>query len=404
MKPEQDTSAMAEQGVLPTDVEVTPLEHKVTPGENKPPDAIERHIVRTNHRNIRKEIADERFMGYPRNYISATEFNAMTQLGDPRIRHNEAGEISIRKYTGKKHKTSLPRRFPSKELGFRSIVVGEYDVPCYHDIEAAIRSTRKIEAKYDDKGEETLSLLGFHRTMRRIAKQMQLPPEVRPSMKETREYMLSELARYGYDNVRSSDNEEIVEMMLDAVKNDSLDRENPSRTRWILAQIYSRKTKMILGNKHKRNKYSYLGELLLGEREQQRAPFIRLSEEIKKMEQMDEGNKEAENLVRNTRLRAYSEISPTRIRVSPYVQLGAEIRYLLFGHNTQGDINILSRYLGPERARELAALHTYYELSPSERKERLSDVAKRIDQAMEKADRELDKDSEADFWDKVSSL
>jgi len=373
--------------------------------EQKAPDAIERFVVREEHSDIPEKIAGERIVVFPHDHVANANNYFLPSLGDKRVRYDENGQVLIYRSTGKKIKASTPENLTVGDVGFDSISVVESNWSTCPDVETAIRQTRHIADKYDrDNGLETLSLLGFHRTMRQVAKKMQLPAGERPPLSEVNEFVLKELSRYGYDNVRSSDKKEIVEIILDAVQKDSLSRENPSRTRLMLAHLYPRITKMILGNEQKRNKYRYLESLLLKEREADRMPVVRLSEDIKKMEKMDERNREAENIARNARRKAHSDISPTSIRLAPYVQLGAEVRYLLFGHNTQEDINILSRYLGSDRANELAGLPTYYELSPSERRERLSSIAMRIDEFMEKADQELDKNSGDDFWDKVSEL
>ncbi len=369
----------------------------------RPTDAIERAIVLQTHKDIPGKIAGEKTITFPHDAMTNAEIYQLPELGDPRIRHSEDGKVFVRRFSGKKIQVSLPNFSQRDELGFDSVSIAESLWMRSPDVETAIRQARHIADSYDRKtGSETLSLLGIHRAMRGIAIELQKTHTARVSMEELEELAAKALVENGFDNVRSTDKLLVKQIILNAVKKDRIGRDNPSRTRLMLAHLYPQITKMLLGNEQKANKYRYLEGVLYGERERDRFPFQQFSQEIKRLENMGERNKEAATLANTARRKMYSQIKPQRIHTSPYVQMGAQVRYLLFGKNTDADINILAKYIGREKAEEAREIRTYYELNPLERRTRLLEISSVIDNALTLADSKLQETD--DFWEKVEKL
>ena len=135
---------------------------------------------------------------------------------------------------------------------------------------------------------------------------------------------------------------------------------------------------MILGNREKFNKYRYLESVLVREREKEINPFKDLKDAIDKLQEMQESNKEKYRFVNTIRNEVKGRLSPKKIRVAPYVQLAAEIRFLLNSHGTPEEFRTLAGYLGEEKAVELISEETFYEMGWKERFERLKAISEKI--------------------------
>jgi len=363
-----------EQGVLPIGNEIEPLEHRA-------PDAIERFILKREHSDISGELLNERVIVSPKDARENFEAYQLPQLGDGRIRYNKEGKIFIKRFGPQTIQVSLPNHFPSEQLGYDSIKNTTSLWPEILDMETAIRYCRHIADSYDrENGQEAVSLINIQRAIRKTAVDLQKPNGERPGSEELEQRIAEILVENGYDNPMSFDKRKIRNGLFEAVRKDKRGYENPSRTRWMLAHLYPKVTKMILGNREKFNKYRYLESVLVRERVKEVSPFIEFKEAIEELLEMQDSNKEKYNSANNIRRAVNVRLSPDKIRVAPYVQLAAEIRFLLNGHGTALELEHLVGYVGEERAMQIAGEKTFYEMDDDwkDRFERFKNLSEKV--------------------------
>ena len=354
------------------------------------PNAIERAVVLQTHKNIPDQIAREKIIIIPENSIADFEARQLPNLGDFRIRYNPKGELFIRSFRETGIQFELPESATTDQLGFDRVEVVKARWPRLPDVETAIRYTDHIAENYDKKeGIETRSILGVHRVLRDVSEELQNPPEIRVPLSELEERVIQILVREGYDRAQSRDKLYIAREMLKAVQKDIQERENPSRTRLMLANLQVRFTKMLLANEHKLNKYHYIEEHLHRERERERFELSNLSSAIKNMSNMGERNSESRHLLTAARHNAFRRIDFRNIHVAPYVQVAAEARYLMYARNSDEDVAKLAIYVGHDRAKELSGLPSFYNLTYDGQKQRLLEIAESIDTSLAYADTQL---------------
>ena len=359
-------------------------------GGNSKPFAIEGAVVLRTHRDIPGQIARERVIVIPENSIADFEARQLPNLGDFRIRYNPKGELFIRSFRETGIQFKLPKSAPTDQLGFDRVEIVKARWPRLPDVETAIRYADHIAEDYDKKeGRETRSILGMHRVLRDVSEELQNPTETRISLNELEERVIKILVREGYDRAQGQDKLYIAREMVKAVQRDKLGIENPSRTRLILANLQPRFTKMLLGNEQKLNKYRYIGGYLYRERARERFELSELSSVIKNVSNMGKRNLESHHLLTSTRNNAFRRIDPKKMRVAPYVQVAAEARYLMYARNSDEDVGKLTIYVGHDRARELSALSSFYNLTYDERRQRLLEIAESIDASLAYADTQL---------------
>lgn len=355
------------------------------------PDAIERSIVIQTHARIPEQVERQRTIVIPHDGIADLEAYKLRQLGDPRVRYNNSGELFIKRFRDTNIQLELPQLPESVDIGFDKVDIVKRLWPRFPDVETAIRATRHIADKYDKKyGNETISLLNVHRTVQRFGRELQKPADERMPWSQLKEEAAREVVKEGLDTAYNQDKTDLGEMIVKAVSEDVKGRENPSRTRLMLAHLYPRITKMLLANTHKYNKYRYLESVLYQEREKDRFPFEVFIKEVNRLKALeDPRNREHKNLERRIRRQAYAMLRPSRIRVAPYVQIAAEARYKLFGHNLPEEKANLVRYVGGEYAEELMQAPTFYELEPEDRTKRLIEIADAFDRYLKYTDEQL---------------
>ncbi len=367
------------------------MTNRAEAGISPVPNGIERAIVMQTHRAVPDRIARERAIVIPRDPIADYEAHQLKSLGDYRMRYNQDGQIFIDRFNKTGIQIELPS-FPSHiDLGFDSVDVVERLWPCIPDVETAIRYTRHIADEYDRKtGQQTMSLLAIHRVIRDVSLELQKPAEERPTWEELEARVLLAIDSERLDTARDADKVGLGKTMASAVSKDKKGRENSGRTRMKLAHMYPKITSMLLRNEHKHNKYRYLESVLYQERERDRIPFVELSREIRTLSAMNPRDREAVNLKMRIRRNAHNDLAPSRIRVAPYVQLGAVSRFLLYGVNTPEDEKKLAGYIGPELAKETVEAGSYYDLDTHEAQlKRLVAIADYIDGSLEEADQKL---------------
>ncbi len=355
------------------------------------PNGIERAIVIQTHRAVPERLARERAIVIPHDPIADFEAHQLKSLGDYRMRYNSDGQIFIDRFNKTGIQIELPEFPSSVDIGFDSVEVVKRLWPCIPDVETAIRYTRHIADEYDRKeGQQTLSLLAIHRVIRDVSLALQKPVEERPTWEELESKVFLAIDSLRLDTARDNDKVELGKTMASAVSKDKKGRENPGRTRMKLAHMYPKITSMLLRNEHKHNKYRYLESVLYQERERDRIPFVELSREIKMLSTMNPRDREAINLKKRIRENAYKNLAPSKIRVAPYVQLGAVSRFLMFGKNTPEDEKKLAGYIGPDLAKETAEAGSYYDLHTHEEQlKRLIAIADYINGSLEEADQNL---------------
>src|SRR3989344_7616908 len=207
-------------------------------GGNSKPFAIEGAVVLRTHRDIPGQIARERVIVIPENSIADFEARQLPNLGDFRIRYNPKGELFIRSFRETGIQFELPESATTDQLGFDRVEVIKARWPRLPDVETAIRYADHIAQNYDKKeGIETRSILGVHRVLRDVSEELQNPPEIRVPLSELEERVIQILVREGYDRAQSRDKLYIAREMLKAVQKDIQERENPSRTRLMLANL-----------------------------------------------------------------------------------------------------------------------------------------------------------------------
>ena len=118
--------------------------------------------------------------------------------------------------------------------------------------------------------------------------------------------------------------------------------------------------------------------VLVREREKEINPFQDLKHSIDELQEMQSSNREKYRFVNTIRSEVKERLSPKKIRVAPYVQLAAEIRFLLNAHGTPEEFQTLVRYLGEEKAIELVSEKTFYEMEWDQRFERLKAISEKI--------------------------
>jgi len=360
------------------------------PELGSPTDAIERAVVMQTHGNIPEKIEREKVIVVPHDGIADFEAHNLSQLGDPRIRVNAFGELFIKKFMNTNIQVELPNFPPSTDIGIDKLEIVKSLWPRHPDIESAIRSTRHIADSYDRKnGNETLSLLNIHRAIQRFGRELQKPREERMPWDKLKEQAVRVTVKEGFDSAYDKDKVDIGKLLIQAVWEDKIGRENPSRTRLMLAHLHPRITKMLLANTNKYNKYRFLESVLYQEREKERFPFVAFVQMVKQLEDMDHNNREFKNLEKRIRRQAHSMLAPGRVRVAPYVQIAAEARYKMFGHNTPEEKANLVRYVGSEYAEELVKLPTFYDLTPEDRIQRLFEIADTFDKYLKYTDKQL---------------
>lgn len=361
-----------EQGALPMENEVEPLEHRA-------PDAIERFVLKREHTDIPGELLNERVIVSPQDVQKNFEAYQMPQLGDGRIRYNKEGKIFIKRFGPQAIQASLPGHIQSEQLGFDSVRITNSLWPEISDMETAIRYCRHIADSYDrENGQEAVSLINIQRTIRKTAVDLQEPNGVRPNSEEVEQRIAEILVENGYDSPLSFDKQRIRGRIFEAVRRDNRERENPSRTRLMLAHLYPQITKMILGNREKFNKYRYLESVLVREREKEIYAFQEIKYAIDELQAIQDSNREKYRFVNRIRNEVKERLSPKKIRVAPYVQLAAEIRFLLNNHGTAQEFKTLVGYVGEEKAMELVSEKTFYEIDWNERFERLKVISEKI--------------------------
>lgn len=367
------------------------MPNSIEAGITHAPNAIERAIVMQTHRAVPERLARERAIVIPHDPIADFEAHQLPALGDYRMRYNNSGQIFIDRFNRTGIQIGLPDFPSSVDLGFDSVEVVKRLWPCIPDIETAIRYTRHIADEYDRKeGQQTLSLMAVHKVIRDVSRELQKPADERPSWDELESRVLLTIDSERLDSARDTDKVELGKTMVSAISKDKMGRENSGRTRLKLAHLYPKITKMLLQNEHKHNKYRYLESVLYQERERDRVPFAELSNSVRILSSMNPRDREAVNLKKRIRQHAYRNLAPTKIRVAPYVQLGAVSRYLLFAKNTPEDEKRLARYIGPELAKETAEAGSYYALrTDDEQLSRLIAIADYIDGSLEDADQKL---------------
>lgn len=354
------------------------------------PNAIERAVVWQTHRDIPGQIAGEKVFTVPENGTSDFEARQLPNLGDPRIRYNPEGELFIRSFRETGIQLELRPSSTTDQLGFDRIEVVKTRWSKLPDVETAIRYANHIAGSYAKKdGKETLAILGVHRILRDVSEELQNPPETRVPLSELEERVVQTLVRERYVSAQSKNKLYIAHEMVKAVQKDKQGRENPSRTRLMLANLQARFTKMLLANEHKLNKYHYIEGLLFRERERERFALSELSVEIKNISEMGKRNSESRHLLTAVRKNAFRRISPRNIHVAPYVQVAAEARYSMFARNSDKDTAKLAIYVGPDRAKELSGLSSFYDLTYEEQKLGLLEIAQSIDNSLEFADTRL---------------
>lgn len=374
-----------EQGRFPIGAEAIPLEQKA-------PDAIERFVLKREHTDIPGELLNERAIVSPQDAQKNFEVYQLPQLGDGRIRYNKEGKIFIKRFGPQVMQASLPDHIQSEQLGFDSVRITNSLWPEISDMETAIRYCRHIADSYDrENGQEAISLINIQRTIRKTAVDLQQPKGVRPNSEEIEQRIAEVLVKNGYDNPLSFDKQRVRNRIFEAVRRDNRGRENPSRTRLMLAYLYPQITKMILGNREKFNKYRYLESVLVRERENEIYPFREIKNAIDEMQGMQDSNREKYRLVNRIRNEVKEHLSPKKIRVSPYVQLAAEVRFLLNAHNTPEEFIILLRYVGEEKAMELVSEKTFYEMDWNERFKRLKVISEKIDTVLQDTENAMPK-------------
>lgn len=361
-----------EQGALSIGDDVASVDLKVT-------DAIERFVLKREHTDIPGELLNEHVIVSPQDAQKNFEVNQLPQLGDDRIRYDNKGKIYIKRFGPQNIQVSMPDNIPSDELGYDSVKIANSLWPEISDIETAIRYSRHIADNYDRKnGQEVVSLINIQRAIRKTAVNLQRSGSDRPSQDEIEQRIAEVLVKNGYDSPLSFDKQRIRDRIFEAVRRDNRGRENPSRTRLMLAHLYPQITKMILGNREKFNKYRYLESVLVREREKEIYPFQEIKYAIDELQVMQDSNREKYRLVNRIRNEVKERLSPKKIRVAPYVQLAAEVRFSLNAHNTPEEFGTLLRYVGEEKAMELVSEKTFYEMDWNERFKRLKVISEKI--------------------------
>lgn len=353
--------------------------------------AIERSVIMRTHADIPEQMDRERALIVPGDGISDQEARGLPELGDRRVRYKRPkGELFISRYRDTGVRFDLPEGSGVLQLGFDRVKVVEGKWPRLPDAETALRYCDHIADSYDRKnGTQTTSILAVNSLIRDLSYELQSDPSERVSLDQLEKRAIQVFVREGYDRAISPDKLYMAQEVMRALEKDSLDRENPSRSRMILANLRPRLTKVLLANENKRNKYRYLGRVIYGERERERFALTQLSSEIKDLGVMgrnDFQNRIAEEAVRR---KALVGIAPNIIKIAPYVQVAAEARFLMNSRKTVEDVDKLKGYVGVERAEEIAELPSYYDLRVDERRQRLLTVAESIDQELEFADSNL---------------
>lgn len=357
--------------------------------ERRNPNAIERAVILRTHRNIPGRIARERIIPFPENSIADFEARQLPNLGDFRIRYNLQGKLFIRSFRETGIQSKLPESATTDHLGFDRVEVVKARWSELPDVETAIRFADHIAENYDkNDGIETRSILGVHRILRDVSEELQKPPKTRVSLSELEKRVIQILVGEGYDRAQGQNKLYIAREMVEAIQKDKLGRENPSRTRLMLAHLQPKFTRMLLGNEQKLNKYRYIGGYLYRSRARERFELSELSSAIKNISDMGKRNVESHHLM-TIRNNASRRIDPGNIHLAPYVQIAAETRYLMYAKNTYRDVKKLTIYVGDDRAKELGGLSSFYDLTYDEQKQRLLEIAKSIDTSLAYADMQL---------------
>lgn len=110
---------------------------------------------------------------------------------------------------------------------------------------------------------------------------------------------------------------------------------------------------------------------------------------------MKGSNREKYRFVNTIRNEVKERLSPRKIRVAPYVQLAAEIRFLLNSHGNPEELITLVRYLGEEKAMELAGEKTFYDMDWQERFGRLKLISGKIDTVLRDSEDAMPQDQAA---------
>ncbi len=356
------------------------------------PNNIERPILKRTHSDIPGDLERKRTIILPHEMTQDFDPASLPQLGDRRIRHSEQGKLYIDKYHGMDIQVALPNITANAEIRFDQVDVSKKLWPELDDVESAIRYTRHIADSYDKRtGQETVSLLTINRAIKFIGQELQKKGAERMSWNEIALYGAQEIVRSGFDAARSREKVDMVNFLMRALQKDSINRENPSRTRWMLAHLYKPITMRLMTNEHIFNKYRHLESVLYSERARDRFPFEVFCEDVEELVAMGERNREAEFLEEKIKLDALTELAPSKIRTAPYVQMAAEIRYGLAGRNTEEDIRKLRKYLPEEKVEVIISQPTYYDLKfiPEGRKNRLMHMAIKAQDQLLVADENL---------------
>lgn len=353
--------------------------------------AIERSVILRTHTDIPEQMERERAIIIPGDGISDQEARGLPELSDYRIRYNKPqGELFISRFRDTGVRLDLPEGSGTLQLGFDKVKVVEGKWPRIPSVETALRYCDHIADSYDrTHGIQTTSILAVNRLIHDLSNELQAPSGERLSLGELEQRAMQVLVRAGYDRAISADKLYMAQEVLKAVGKDSMQRENPSRSRVILANIRPRLTKVLLANENKRNKYRYLGGVLYRERESERFALSQLSGQIKDLSTMGRRDHQRNLSESSVRKSAVGAISPVVMKVAPYVQVAAEARFLMNSRKTEEEVARLAGYVGYERALELFDLPSYYDLRSHERPQRLLEVAESIDQELEYADTKL---------------
>lgn len=371
-------------------------ENEVSASSQKTPDAIERFVLMREHADIPEQLLNEHVVVSPQDAQKNFEAYQLPQLGDGRIRYSSEGKIFIKRFGPQTIQVSLPGHVQSDELGFDSVRITNSLWPEISDIETAIRYCRHIADSYDrENGQEAVSLINIQRAVRKTAVDLQKSRNERPTSDDIEQRVAEVLVENGYDAPVSLDKRRVRDALFEAVRRDSRGRENPSRTRLMLAYLYPQITKMILGNREKFNKYRYLESILVREREKEITPFRDLKSAVDELQEMQGSNREKYRFVNTIRNEVKERLSPRKIRVAPYVQLAAEIRFLLNSHGNPEELRALMRYLGEEKAMELAGEKTFYDMNWEERFERLKLISGKIDTVLRDSEDAMPQDQAA---------
>lgn len=345
------------------------------------PNSIERSVIRRVHTDIRGDMEKTHAIVVPGDPRLHYDVKSLPPLGDERMRYDRMGKIWIRRFKGANN-IQVPLPEFEGHIGINKATIEESQWAKFSDVESAIRGTRHIADSYDKKvGRETVSILGVHNLMKTVSRELQKPKTDRKSFEEIEADIATGIIQNGFDNVKTAEKRIIKDKLLAAVSKDKLGRENPARTRMLIAHLYPDITRALLGNEFAHNKYRYLEGVLMGQRERDRFPFGHLVESTKRLELVTERDVEVKRIIGGIRQSVFTELSPRQIHVAPYVQLAAETRFALLDRDTDIGVETLKKYTD-EDVERYRSIPSFRELTPSERIERIKEVGKSVQQEL----------------------